>query len=178
MVRPVELEGMELRRSAKERDRLVVIRALDADRLSVRHAAEQLGLSARQVYRSLQRFRAQGDAGLVHRSRGWPSHRRLPAAIEQQAREALRDEDYADFGPGFAAQQMLERHDIKLSKETVRRLPAHVPAAVRPESRTEPVGETRGARASVEAPGPGRALRAQPHPDQADGKTEGRAGAE
>lgn len=122
MVRPVELEGMELRMSAKERDRLVVIRALDADRLSVRQAAEQLGLSERQVYRSLQRFRAQGDAGLVHRSRGRPSHRCLPAAIAQPAREALRDEDYADFGPTFAAQKLHERQGIKLSQETVPRL--------------------------------------------------------
>jgi len=114
---------MNLVMSAKERDRLVVIEAVHAKRLTQRQAAAQLGISERQVRRSLQRFRAQGDAGLVHRSRGRPSNRRVPAAIEQQAREALRT-DYRDFGPTLAAQQLQERHGIKLSKETVRRLQA------------------------------------------------------
>lgn len=114
---------MKLVMSAKERDRLVVIEAVHAKRLTQRQAAEQLGISERQVRRSLQRFRAQGDAGLVHRSRGRPSNRRVPPAIEQQAREALRT-DYRDFGPTLAAQQLQERHGIKLSKETVRRLQA------------------------------------------------------
>lgn len=112
---------MELRMSAKERDRLVVIRALDAGQLSVRLATEQLGLSERQVYRLVQRFRARGDAGLVHRSRGRPSNRRVAPEIEQQAREALRT-DYRDFGPTLAAQKLQERQGITLSKETVRRL--------------------------------------------------------
>lgn len=120
-MRSVELEGMELRMSVKERDRLVVIRAVDAGQLSVPLAAEQLGVSERQVYRSLQRWRSEGDAGLIHRSRGRPSNRGLPPAIEQQARQALRAH-YRDFGPTLAAQKLLQHHGIELSKETVRRL--------------------------------------------------------
>lgn len=112
---------MNLVMSDKERDRLVVIEAVDAKRLTQRQAAKQLGISERQVRRSLQRFRTQGDGGLIHRSRGRPSNRRVPPAIEQQAREALRA-DYADFGPTLAAQKLHERHGITLSKETVRRL--------------------------------------------------------
>lgn len=111
---------MNLVMSAKERDRLVVIEAVNAKRLTQRQAAEQLGISERQVRRSLQRFRAQGDAGLLHRSRGQPSNRRVPPAVEQQAREALRAH-YRDFGPTLAAQQLQERHGIAVSKETVRR---------------------------------------------------------
>ena len=111
---------MNLVMSAKERDRLVVIEAVNAQRLTQRQAAEQLGISARQVRRSLQRFRAQGDAGLLHRSRGQPSNRRVPPAVEQQAREALHAH-YRDFGPTLAAQQLQERHGIVVSKETVRR---------------------------------------------------------
>lgn len=60
-------------------------------------------------------------AGLVHRSRGRPSHRRVPPALEQ-AREALRA-DYRGCGPTLAAQKLHERQGIKLSQETVPRLP-------------------------------------------------------
>jgi len=113
--------GMNLTMSQTERDRLVVMRALAAGELSQAQAARQLRLSQRQVRRILQRFRVEGDAGLVHRARGRPSNRRLAPAIIEQAL-ALVGEHYHDFGPTLAAEKLREVHDLQLSKESLRRL--------------------------------------------------------
>ena len=59
---------MELRMSRKERDRLTIIKPLAEGRLTQVAAGRLLGLSARQVRRILARYRAEGDAGLVHGS--------------------------------------------------------------------------------------------------------------
>jgi transposase len=75
---------MELRMSRKERDRLKVMAALAERRLRQQAAAGLVGLSERQVRRILARYRAEGDAGLVHRARGRPSNRRLPETLRRR----------------------------------------------------------------------------------------------
>lgn len=76
---------MKLTMSDKERERLVTMRAVVAGQITPRQAAEQLGISVRQVHRSLVRYRAEGAAGLIHRSRGRPSNRRYPAQAQARA---------------------------------------------------------------------------------------------
>ena len=111
---------MKLTMSAKERDRMVAIKAVHARQITQKQAAEQLGLTERQVRRILQRYRAEGDAGLIHRSRGKPSNRRIPPGVKEHALELL-EEHYRDFGPTLAAEKLAERHDLEFSKETVRK---------------------------------------------------------
>ena len=111
---------MKLTMSDKERERLVTMRAVVAGQITPGQAAEQLGISVRQVHRSLVRYRAEGAAGLIHRSRGRPSNRRYPAQAQARAL-ALIQERYRDFGPTLAAQMLEERDGIKVSRETLRR---------------------------------------------------------
>src|SRR3954454_24639487 len=85
----------------------------------VAEAASLLGLSGRQLFGLLARFRAEGASGLASRRRGRPSNRRLPAAAREAALAAVR-ERYADFGPTLAAEKLEELHDIRLSRETLR----------------------------------------------------------
>ncbi len=118
--RAANREGMNLTMSRKERDRLGTIRAVDAGQITQKQAAEHLDLSARQVGRIVKRYRAEGDAGLLHRSRGRPSNRRIAPKVKRRAL-ALVAEHYRDFGPTFAAQMLAERHGICISKETLRR---------------------------------------------------------
>lgn len=112
-------EDMDLTMSSKERDRLVAISAVAAGRIIQEQAAEQLGISERQVRRILVRYRAEGDAGLLHRSRGRPSNRGIEPKIKDRAVELLK-EHYSDFGPTFAAEKLDERDGITVSKETAR----------------------------------------------------------
>jgi len=106
--------------SVKERDRLKVMAALSEERLKQGKAAALLGLSTRQVRRILRRYRSQGDAGLVHRSRGRPSNRKTPQAVRRKALACIR-RDYRDFGPTLAAEKLAERDGLTVSRETVRR---------------------------------------------------------
>src|SRR3954467_12708819 len=87
--------------------------------LPVAGAASLLGLSERQVFRLLARFRAEGASGLASRRRGRPSDRRLPDAVREAALAAVR-ERYPDFGPTLAAEKLAEAHDLRLSRETLR----------------------------------------------------------
>ena len=56
-----------VRMSGKELKRVHVIRQVVEQALGQREAGELLGLTTRQVRRLIQRVRAEGDAGLVHR---------------------------------------------------------------------------------------------------------------
>lgn len=116
---------MELRMSRKERDRLKVIEQVDAGELTQVAAAELLGLSERQVRRSLRRYQAEGDRGLIHRSRGQPSNRKLPAAMRHRALQCLGQDTWRGFGPTFAAEKLAQYEGIHVSRETVRQWMIH-----------------------------------------------------
>ena len=60
-----------------------------------------------------------GPAGIADRRRGRPSNNRLPDALRDHA-VALVREHYADFGPTLAAEKLEDRHDLRVSRETLR----------------------------------------------------------
>ena len=104
-----------------ERERAFVVRQCIEGALCQREAAERLGIGVRQVKRLVRDWRQAGDAGLVSRQRGRPSHRRLSEAVRSRI-GALLSETYPDFGPTLAAEKLLERDGIQVSAEMVRRL--------------------------------------------------------
>jgi hypothetical protein len=61
-----------------------------------------------------------GDAVVVHGLRGRPSNRKLPAETQRQALAILKQPDWHDFGPTFAAEQLAKRHQILVGQETLR----------------------------------------------------------
>ena len=107
--------------SEAERERAFVVRQCIAGVLSQAEASERLGIGVRQVKRLVRNWRREGDAGLISRQRGRPSHRRMSEALGSRIR-ALLTETYPDFGPTLAAEKLLERDGIKVSAETVRRV--------------------------------------------------------
>ncbi len=105
--------------SAKERRRVGIMAEIKAKELSLVEASAVLGLSYRQIKRVWRRYRAEGDAGLVHVLRGKPGHRRKPAQLRAKilARYAER---YPDFGPTLAA-EYLAKEGLVVDHETLRR---------------------------------------------------------
>ena len=103
----------------RERDRLVVIRQVFEGKLSQRLAAGQLRISERQVRRSVRRYGKEGDHGLVHRLRGRRSNRRLSEELKGRVLARVR-ESYRDFGPTLAAEFLLRRDRLEVSRETLR----------------------------------------------------------
>jgi Helix-turn-helix domain len=84
-------------------------------------AAEQMGISRRQVERLTSRYRTEGATGLVSRKRERPSNHQLPAGLADHALAIIR-ERYADFGPTLACEKLREPHRLTLAAETVRHL--------------------------------------------------------
>lgn len=107
--------------SDKEIKRLEVMAQIGKKQLSQRKAAEQLGLSVRQIKRLWRAYKEHGAAGLVNKSRGKPSHNRLEEALKQRALDLIV-ERYRDFGPTLATEKLVEVHGLQISDESVRQL--------------------------------------------------------
>jgi hypothetical protein len=111
--------GRLLTMSAKEMDRLGVVQRVLEGRLPQKQAAQIMGVTPRQVRRLCTAYDVDGAAGLVSKSRGKPSNRRLAADVRGQAMVLVR-ERYADFGPTLAAEKLAEVHGRGVSHETLR----------------------------------------------------------
>src|SRR5215510_5546872 len=105
--------------AAKERDRLKVIVQVKEGKLTQEEAGKLLRISSRQVRRSLRRFEAEGDGGLIHKLRGRPSNHRIKAKVRTRA-VALVAKAYRDFGPTLAARYLAEKKGLVVSRETLR----------------------------------------------------------
>lgn len=107
--------------SASERERSHLIRRTIEKTLTQREAAERLGIGIRQFKRLVRAWKRVGDAGLLSRRRGRAAHNRLTDEVRVRI-ECLLRETYRDFGPTLAAEKLLERDGIAVSRETVRRI--------------------------------------------------------
>ena len=103
-----------------DRDRLVTLRKAKKHLITQRQAAEELGLSVRQVKRLVYALKKRGDKAVVHGLRGKPSNQRIAKAVEEEAIQILSADLYKGFGPTLASEYLADKHDIEVSKETVR----------------------------------------------------------
>ena len=104
----------------KELRYLHVIRKVLDKVLKQREASEILSLSLRQIRRIVKRVRAEGDKGVVHKSRGRDSNRRITEEVRNKAIQLYRSE-YWDFGPTLASEKLRERQQVHVHDETLRR---------------------------------------------------------
>jgi transposase InsO family protein len=109
----------KLRMSVKEAGRLGIMRQMDKKDLTPRRAAEELGLSLKQLRRVRKRYLAEGEAGLLSRKRGQVSGNKIPGKIRDKVISLVRAK-YIDFGPTLAREKLLERDKLQLSRETLR----------------------------------------------------------
>jgi len=105
--------------SEKERNRKVAFEMVRQGKWTLKEAAEHLRLSYRQCRRSYRRFVVEGDAGLVHRSRGRSSNRGIAREMRDAALRRYR-EVYDGFGPTLAAEKLAE-DGYEVDHETLRR---------------------------------------------------------
>ena len=114
-MQPTECVSM----SAQDLDRLTVIERVLEKRLSQVEASKQLRITPRHLRRLIKRYRHHGATGLVSKKRGMLSNHAYPSAVKQ-AIIALVKVYYHDFGPTLIAEKLDEKHDIHLSRETLR----------------------------------------------------------
>src|ERR1700674_5262583 len=106
--------------SQEERDWLDWLKRAKDGQVTQKWAAEKMGVSDRWVRRLLAAMETKGDLVVVHGLRGRISNRRIDEKIRRQAIEILKTPDWHDFKPTFASEQLAKRHQIQVSKETVR----------------------------------------------------------
>jgi transposase len=107
--------------SKKELTRVEVMQRLKAKRLSQAEASSMLGISIRQVKRLYAAYREAGAQGLVSQKRGKASNHRLDEGVVQSVRDLIYA-NYRDFGPTLAHEKLVEKHGLKISDESVRKL--------------------------------------------------------
>lgn len=106
--------------SAKETDRLEIVQLVTAKRLTVTKAAERCGVSRTWMSQLVNAYRRDGAAALASGRRGKPANNRLSGDMRERVCAIVR-EHYSDFGPTLAAEYLTERHDITVSRETLRK---------------------------------------------------------
>ena len=106
--------------SKKERTRAHFYRLLANGTMTVSEVSEHLAISERQCYRMKARYRARGDAGLIHTLRGRPSNRGYKKGDRTRVIE-LYQKRYEDYGPTLFAERVEEAVETVLN-------PDHLPA--------------------------------------------------
>lgn len=107
--------------SHRELSRYDIIKQLIGGQINGTDAAKQIGLSIRHVKRLKLKVGQEGAKGLIHGNRGKESNRRLDDKVLAKVEKHLK-EKYYDFGPTLASEKLEEKHNIKISKESARRI--------------------------------------------------------
>ncbi len=104
----------------KERDRLVALKKAKKKLITQKQAAAEVGVSERQVRRMLRSLKKRGDKAVIHAARGRKSNRKIAEQVREKAIEVLSQAVYQGFGPTLAAEYLAKRHDVEVSRETLR----------------------------------------------------------
>ncbi len=107
--------------SMKEGKRIQILEELKHKKMTQSEAAIRMNISLRQTQRISKRYFAEGVTGLVHKSRGKASKKRTSQDLKNKIIRIV-EEQYTDFGPTLASEMLEERHNIKIHKETLRRI--------------------------------------------------------
>lgn len=104
--------------SEKERHYKAIFEMVKQGKITLVHAAESAEISYRQGKRLYQRYKKEGDKGLIHRSRGRVSNHQLANREMIIQRYCER---YRGFGPTLAAEKLYEEDQLLVDHETLRR---------------------------------------------------------
>jgi len=107
--------------SRKEVPRAGLVKAALAGKITNAEGARALRLSVRQFQRLKRRVDTEGAAGIVHRSRGRASPRRLTPALRKHV-VRLMTTLYEGFNDVHLTEKLQERHALPISRSSVRRL--------------------------------------------------------
>ena len=101
----------------KERLRKANLEMVKQGKLTLIMAAIQCEVSYRQVIRLYRHYKAQGDAGLIHKARGQASNNTHP---DREKIVALYQAKYEGFGPTLASEKLSEEDHLIVDHNTLR----------------------------------------------------------
>ncbi len=98
-----------------------LLRMVLDNRLSLVDAADKMGVSYRQAKRLRKSFESDGIVGLLHGNQGRTPANKTSDDLRLRVL-SLSNERYCQFNDSHFTEMLLEREDIKLSRETVRKI--------------------------------------------------------
>ncbi|WP_433976025.1 hypothetical protein [Tunturiibacter lichenicola] len=104
--------------SGHELRRIEILSEVRAKRRTEISGAVILGISTRQTRRLV--VACGGGGAMIHKARGRSSNNQLIVGIREYVIELVRSL-YADFGPSLAAEVLLAKDGVKVSRETLRK---------------------------------------------------------
>jgi transposase len=105
----------------KDEKRLKILQRVFQGEVTVAQGALVRGVSERQCYRIKARVKKAGAKGVVHGNRGRPCRRKIKESTVRRIVE-LAGGKYKDFNDHHLTEKLSEEHQIKLSREKVRRI--------------------------------------------------------
>jgi len=106
----------------QESQRYEIIQRLITKQISEEEARKMLNLkSVRQIRRIKKRIKVEGLNGVIHKNRNKESNHKFSSTFENKI-IAIIKEKYSDFKPLFAAEKLLENHNLRVSREKLRQL--------------------------------------------------------
>lgn len=108
--------------SNKEREQLVVFKKLQNSEISRSVAAKLLDISVRWLRDKYNRFLAEGDAGIVHKSRGRESENRWDKSEDCKLTLELLSSEWRGFGPTYTSQKLKKLYGKNVCREIIRQM--------------------------------------------------------
>jgi transposase len=105
----------------KEQNRIKVLNQVETRAMSINQAKEIMGVSERQVWRMLAKYRKEGAAGIAHGNRGRKPVNALEENIRQRIIE-LANFPYSGFNHQHLTEKLNEKEEIFVSRSTVRNI--------------------------------------------------------
>ncbi len=109
-----------IKMSVKELKRLKIIQEAIDRHITQKIAASIIGITERQTRRIIRVVRDEGEKGVIHKSRGMVSNRRIPDKIRNKVLMFYKKK-YPDFGPTLASEKLSEIDNINISTESLRK---------------------------------------------------------
>ncbi len=121
--------------SERQLQRFHLIKLVEVGKITLKEAAEKIGVCYRQAKRIRQKVREKGAKGLIHGNRGKVRSHGLAADTREKILDLSR-EKYANFNDTHFTEKLGENEGIQVSREKVRRLRRQ--AGIAPKRRRRP----------------------------------------
>lgn len=108
-------------KSLKDKKREMVLRDVDAERMTAVNAAQSLGVSERHIWRLLAAYRREGAEALVHGNQGQTPNNALSAETRQQILD-LAQTTYVGFNQTHLTEKLCTEHGLTVSRASVQRI--------------------------------------------------------
>lgn len=95
----------------KEKNKLEVIKKIISKEMTKVEGSNELDLSIKQVNRLIKRFLEEGEEGLMHKSRGKESTKKIDSSIKEEILKVY-DEEYYDYNFTHFYEEIRDRFDV------------------------------------------------------------------